>query len=221
MRYLSIILSYIVLFFLGIFIMNSTYALSIGSGTVQWSGGLNTNINWNGTFWASSASGTINGIIIRWRIQPILNMRISGSGIIDLWNMSNSIDSSWSVDIEIWTNAINWASVTAASANAWMINSLTWSHVINALSLDGFVDSYRFISSIIGVSDSTAPWFIQGATYSGEIINTLPVTLYTSNKPQNLTNTDDFRLTIISKPNIQTPAWDYFDKVVITVTGNF
>lgn len=59
------------------------YASVIGSGTVQGSGALTTNINWNDVF-PGTASGTINGITVRGRILPTLNMVVSGSGLIDL-----------------------------------------------------------------------------------------------------------------------------------------
>jgi DNA-directed RNA polymerase len=93
--------------------------------------------------------------------------------------------------------------------------------VINSLSADGFADSYKFISAIVAATDSTAPGFAQTAAFNAEVNNTTPVTLYTSNRPQNLTGVDDFRLTVSAQPNIQTPAGDYSDKVVLTVTGNF
>lgn len=65
-------------------LVGSAFATVIGSGSVVSSGALNSNINWNDTFTAGSASGTINGIVIRGRILPVLNMVISGNGLIDL-----------------------------------------------------------------------------------------------------------------------------------------
>jgi hypothetical protein len=82
-------------------------------------------------------------------------MTISGSGIIDLGNLSSASASSGSVNIEIGTNAANGASLTAKSTNAGM-TSTTNSGVINSLVADGFADSYKF-SSVLGATDSTAP----------------------------------------------------------------
>lgn len=191
----------------------------IGSGTVQGSGALTTNINWNDTF-PGTASGTINGIIVRGRILPTLSMVISGSGLIDLGNMSSVAASSGAVSIEIGTNASNGASVTAYSSSGGMVNTSNSGVVINSLVADGFADSYKFISAL-GTSDSTAPGFTQSGSVNTEISNTTPVTLYTSNKPQNLTGVNDFTFTVSAQPNAQTAAGDYQDKVVVTVTGNF
>lgn len=204
-----------------VLIAQTVSATVIGSGTVQGSGALTTNINWNDTYSTGSASGTINGIIIKGRILPVLNMVISGSGTIDLGNMSSTVASSGSVNIEIGTNARNGASVTASSANGGMVNTTNTGTVINSLATDGAADSYIFTSTIVGASDSSAGGFTQTAGYNAEVNNTTPVTLYTSNKQQNLTNVDDFSLKISAQPNVQTPAGDYTDKVIITVTGNF
>ena len=94
-------------------------------------------------------------------------------------------------------------------------------NVINSLTADGFADSYRFTSAIVAATDSTAPGFTQTANTSTEVNSTTGVTLYSSNKPQNLTNVDDFSFSVSAQPNAQTAAGDYTDLVVLTVTGNF
>lgn len=98
-------------------ILSGVYASQIGTGTVVGSGALTTAINWNDTFIGSSASGTINGILITARVLPILNMTISGSGTLALGNLSSTTASTGTLSIEIGTNAINGASVTAQSTN--------------------------------------------------------------------------------------------------------
>ena len=148
-------------------------------------------------------------------------MTISGNGFLDLGNMSSTLASSGSVNIELGTNALNGASVTAQSANGGMANTASGSIKLNSLTTDGFADSYKFISAIGGASDSTSPGFTQSASFNAEVNSTTAVTLYTSNKPQNLTNVDDFIFTVSAQPNAQTPAGDYQDTVVVTVTGNF
>jgi len=194
-------------------------ASTIGSGTVQGSGALTTNVIWNDVF-PGTASGTINGIVIKGRILPTLNMVISGSGIIDLGNMVSTAYSSGTVSMEIGTNAANGASVSAYSSNGGMVNTTNSGIVINNLVVDGFADSYKFASAL-GTADSTAPGFTQSGSLNTEINNTTPVTLYTSNKPQPLTGVDDFTFTVSAQPNAQTAAGDFQDKVVVTVTGNF
>lgn len=195
-------------------------ASQIGTGSVSGSG-LTSPINWNDTFVGSSASGTINGVIITGRILPTLNMTISGSGTIALGNLSSSSSSTGTVSIEVGTNALNGASVTARSSNAGMTNNSSGAIIINSLVADGSADSYKFIS-VANVTDSTAPGFTQSATLNTEVINnSTNHTLYTSNKPQPLSGVNDFDFSVVALPNAQTPAGDYSDVVVITVTGNF
>jgi hypothetical protein len=196
-------------------------AAQIGTGTVVGSGALSAPINWNDVFVGSSASGTINGIRVNGRILPTLNMTISGSGVINLGNLVSTAASTGSVSIEIGTNALNGASVTARSTNAWMTNIASGSIVINSLAADGAADSYVFTSSN-GTADSTYPGFTSAATLSVQVNNnTTNHTLYTSTRPQPLTGVDDFTFSIAAQPNAQTPAGDYTDLVVVTVTGNF
>lgn len=96
----------------------STFAATtIGSGSVVGSGALTSNVVWNDTL-PGTATGTINGIVIKARVLPVLNMVVTGSGVIDLGNLTSTATSSGSVNIELGTNAVNGASVTARSTNA-------------------------------------------------------------------------------------------------------
>ncbi|MDD2693957.1 MAG: hypothetical protein PHY14_03415 [Candidatus Gracilibacteria bacterium] len=196
------------------------YASVIGNGTVTGSGALTTNINWNDTFVGSSASGTINGIVVTGRVLPTLNMTISGSGTLTLGNLSSTTYSTGTVDIEIGTNAVNGASVSAQSTNGGLQNTSNSSIIINSLSTDGAADSYKFVS-VLGTTDSTALGFTQSGAIDVEINSTSATTIYSSNKPQPLTNIDDFTFSVVAKPNGQTPAGDYRDVIKITVSGNF
>ena len=200
--------------------IGSLYASQIGTGTVVGSGGLTTSILWNDTLIWSSASGTINGIVVTARVLPTLNMTISGSGTMALGNLVSTSASTGSVQIEIGTNAVNGASVTATSTNGGLQNISSGAIMLNSLSTDGFADSYKFISSL-GTADSTAPGFTQSGSVNTEVNNTTAVTLYTCNKQQPLTAVDDFTFSITAQPNGQTPAGDYQDIVKITVSGNF
>ncbi len=198
-----------------------SFASQIGTGVVLGSGALNSQMNWNDTFVGSSASGSINGIEITARVLPTLNMTISGSGIIDLGNLSSASASTGSVDIEIGTNALNGASVTARSTNGGLANISSGAYVINNLVTDNYADSYKFLSTA-NTTDSTAPGFTQSGTLNTEVSDNLTnYTLYTSSKPQPLTNVDDFSFQVSAQPNAQTPAGDYRDLVIVTVTGNF
>lgn len=197
-------------------------ATTIGTGSVVGSGGLTSNVVWNDTF-PGTATGTINGLVIKAKIQPTLSMVITGSGTIDLGTLDSSVYASGSVNIEIGTNAVLGSSVTAKSTNAGLKNVTDPTYFLNSLSADGAADSYKFASAIVAATDSTAPGFTQTAALNTEVNdNTTSHVLYTSNKPQALSaGTDDFSFTVSAKPNAQSPAGNYSDVVVLTVTGNF
>lgn len=195
-------------------------ATVIGSGSVVGSGGLTSNVTWNDTF-PGTATGTINGLTVKAQIQPTLSMVITGSGIIDLGALSSASYSTGTVSIEIGTNAVNGAVVTAKSTNSGLKNLSDPSQVLNSLNVDGTTDSYRFTSAIQAVTDSTITGFVQTAGLSTEVNSTASNTLYTSNKPQALTGTDDFTFSISAKPNAQSPAGNYADVVQVNVVGTF
>ena len=201
----------------------SSFATNIGTGTVVGSGALTSAVVWNDTFTTASATGTINALQVRARVLPVLNFVVSGSGTIDLGNLASTAYSSGSVNIEVGTNAVNGASVTARSGNGGLQNTSNASVYVNDLTADEVADSYKFSSAIVAASDSSYAAFSQTATLSTEVDNnTTNHILYTSNKPQILSvGTDDFSFTIAAKPSIETPAGDYRDTVVLTVSGNF
>jgi len=202
-------------------VLNSAYATTIGTGTVQGSGALTSVINWNDTFTTGAASGTINGILVRGRILPTLNMTVSGSGDLNLGNLSSTTTATGIVSIEVGTNGANGASVTAKSTNGGMTSASNSGIIINSNVADGAADSYKFVSTLSGGIDSTAVGFSQSGAINQEINNTTAVTIYSSNKPQQLQNVDDFTFAVAAKPNDQTAAGDYQDIVVLTLTGNF
>lgn len=201
---------------------SSFAATNIGTGTVVGSGALTTNVVWNDLF-PGTATGVINGLQVKWRILPVLNFVISGSGTIDLGTLSSTSASTGSVDIELGTNAVNGASVTAKSTNGGLQSASNPTVFVNSLTADEVADSYKFISSIVATDDSSYASFVQTAALNTEVNdNTTSHILYSSNKPQVLSGpTDDFSFTVTAQPSIETPAGDYSDVVVLTVTGNF
>lgn len=202
-------------------LMSSVYATNIGTGTVVGSGALNTTINWNDTYTAWSASGSITGLVIKAKIQPTLNMTISGSvlGIIDLGTLSAAGYQTGSVNIEVGTNATNGASVTAKSGNGGLKNGTDF---INSLGTDGIPDSYKFSSALVAGTDSAFSWTAIASLNVEVVDNTTAHTLYTYARPQSLSaNIDDFKFSVSAKPDAQSPAGSYSDTVTISVTGNF
>jgi hypothetical protein len=150
-------------------------------------------------------------------------MTITGNGLIDLGVLSSAAYASGSVNIEIGTNAVNGASVTARSTNGGLKHTVDATQFINSLTTDGAADSYKYSSAIVAALDSTVTGFTQSATLNTEVNNTTTShAIYASNKPQPLSaTTDDFSFTVSAQPNAQSPAGDYTDVVVVTVTGNF
>ncbi len=200
-----------------------SFATNIGTGSVEGSGALSAPVVWGDVFGNATATGTINGLQVRARVLPVLNMVVSGSGIIDLGTLSSAAASTGSVNVEIGTNAVNGASVTARSTNGGLQNTSNASVYINDLTADEVADSYKYLSAIVAADDSSYAAFSQTATLNTEVDNnTTSHIIYASTKPQQLSGTvDDFSFSVAAQPNIETPAGDYTDVVVMTVTGNF
>lgn len=196
-------------------------ASNIGTGSVVGSGALDSAVVWDDAF-PGTATGVVNGLSVRARIQPQLNMVISGSGILDLGTLQSTAYSTGTVDIEVGTNAVNGASVTARSTRGGLQNASNSGVHINSLTTDEVADSYRFTSALVAADDSSYTSFTQAATLASEVSdNTTNHVVYTSNKPQSLNLVDDFAFSVSARPDAQTPAGDYSDTVVLTVTGNF
>ncbi len=203
--------------------VSSVGATNIGTGSVVGSGALSAPVVWNDTYTTASATGIVNGLSVTARIAPVLNMVITGSGVINLGTLSSASASSGAVNIEIGTNAVNGASVTARSTNGGLQNASNASVYINDLTADEVADSYKFLSTLVAADDSSYASFAQASSLNTEVNNnTTNHILYTSNKPQVLSpTTDDFSLTVSAQPSIETPAGNYADTVVVTVSGNF
>ena len=191
----------------------------IGSGSVVGSGGLTSDVTWDDAF-PGTATGTVNGLTVRAKIQPELSMVITGSGVMDLGTLSSASYSTGTVSVEIGTNAVNGAVVTAKSTKGGLQNMSDSGQVLNSLNADGSVDSYRFTSAIQAITDSTITGFVQAASLDAEVNSTAENVLYTSNKPQALNGTDDFTFSVSAKPNAQSPAGNYEDVVALSVVGS-
>lgn len=200
-------------------------AAQIGTGTVTWTTSFDSAINWDWTYTTWSASGSISWIVVTATVEPVLNMTIS-TWAINLWVLWTSDFSTWSVNLEIWTNAINWVVVTARSNSGWLANTSDNSIIINDDTQAGFQDwvaeNYKFSSSTWATADSTISWFNATATLDTEVNeNTTEHTVYTSNKPEQNDQVNDVVFTVSAKANAQTPAWSYQDTITFTVTWNF
>lgn len=201
---------------------NSAFAATqIGTGSVTWSGAFNSAIMWNDTI-PGSASGTVNWIIVTAKVLPTLSMVVS-TGAINLGTLTSAAYATWSLDIEVWTNASNWVTVTAKSWTGWLRSTSVAGSIINSLSADGITESYKFTSALSWASDSSVAWYTRSWALSTEITdNTTSYTLYSTNKPEASSWSSDVTFYVSAKVDDQTPAaLNYTDTVSLTVTWNF
>lgn len=203
--------------------VSSYAATNIGTGSVVGSGALTSSVVWDDNF-PGSATGVVNGLVIKARVVPVLDMVISGSGEINLGTLSSAGYNSGSVNIEVGTNAVNGSAVTVRSTNGGLQNTSNASVYLNNLTADEVADSYRFTGLVNGTDDSSYAAFAQSSSITAGVEvadNTTEHILYSSNKPQKLDQVDDVTLTVSAKPDIETPAGNYRDVVVVTVSGQF
>jgi len=141
---------------------------------------------------------------------------------IDLGLLTAGNEASGNLDLEIGTNAVAGATITARSQSGGLSNITDNSVQINDLTTDGVAESYIFESALNAPSDSTITGFSHSAALSTEIDENLTEhTVYTSNKPEATNGVNDVTFTVKATSNAQTPAGSYEDHVTFTVTGNF
>lgn len=198
-------------------------ASNIGTGTVVDSGALTTTVVWDDAF-PGVATGVVNGLVVQAQVRPVLNMTISGSGVINLGVLTSDTYNSGSVNMEVGTNAANGAAITVRSTNGGLQNASNSSIYINNLTTDEVADSYKFSGAVNTTDDSSYAAFTQTCSIAAGVEvsdSTTNHVLYSSNRPQKLDQVDDVTLTVSAKPDIETPAGRYSDLLVVTVTGNF
>jgi len=203
--------------------MTSAFAATqIGTGSVTGDATFDSAINWDDTFGGTAnATGSVSNILIQATVAPTLNMEISANEI-DLGLLTAGVESTGDLDLEIGTNAVAGATITARSQSAGLTNTTDNSIQINDLTTDGVAESYIFASAINAATDSTVTGFSQSATLDTEINdNTTEHTVYTSDKPQATNGVNDVTFTVKATADAQTPAGTYEDHVTFTVTGNF
>ena len=199
----------------------NAHATQIGTGSVTGTGAFDSVINWNDTFTANSASGTVSGVVITATVDPTLNMTIS-TGSIDLGSLAAGIASNGSLTIEIGTNAANGVSITARSGSGGLTNTSDNAIQINDEVTDGLAESYTWTSTA-AAPDSTAAGFASTGDLGSIEVNddTTEHVIYTTNKPEPSVANDDVTFTVSATAEAATPAGAYQDTVTFTVVGNF
>lgn len=165
---------------------------------------------------------TNDSLTVTATVEPVLKFGMeSNNG--SFWVLSTTATwiTTW---IEIWTNAINWITVSAKTVNGWL-SSATASHVINWSLNDALYDDeeYQF-STTLGASDSSSGAVITWATTTSMNTANQSITIYTAAKPQNFDTTGDYDVdfTVSAKIAESTPsASDYTDVIIFTATANF
>jgi len=196
-------------------------ATKIGTGSVVWDATLNSDIMWDESY-PGNATGSVNGIKIKARVLPTISMVISANEI-DLGDLDAWIEATWSLNIEIGTNAANWVILKAKSWNGGLTNTADNNLKINNDAwVDGIAEDYTF-SSVANTHDSTVDGFTQSSNVTTtQITNSDELTIYSTNKPEQ-TNADnaDVVFNVAAEINSQTAAWDYEDNITFTIIGKF
>lgn len=201
--------------------LNTTYAATqIGTWSVSGTTSFDSAVMWNDLIpW--SATGTVSGIVVTANVLPTLNMVIS-TGSINLGTLNAATYATWSLSIEVGTNASNWVTVTAKSGTGWLRSAANGS-IINNWVTDWLAESYKFSSALQAASDSSVSGYTQTANLDTEVSDsTTSHTIYSTNKPESSSGTNDVTFYVSAKIDEQTPAGsDYQDTVTITVVWNF
>jgi len=207
--------------------MTSAFAATqIGTGSVTGDATFDSVINWDDTFGGTAnASGSVANILIQATVAPTLSMEIS-TGAINLGLLVAGVESTGNLDLEIGTNAVAGASITARSQSGGLTNTtdntVKIQDNLNGVFDDSVDESYKFASAINAATDSTVSGFTQSATLDTEVNDdSTEHTVYTSDKPQATNGVNDVTFTVKATTDAQTPAGAYEDHVTFTVTGNF
>lgn len=207
--------------------VNVNAAIQVGTGSVVWTWAFDTSIMWDETYsWSWSASGSINWIVVKAKIEPQIDMSISAHEI-NLGVLTSATASTGALDLEVWTNAVNWLLVTVRSNSGWLQNTSSWAIKLNNVPANPYQSNYNFKST------NQNSWWAVDSTISGFAVSTTLTTtevldnttehvLYQTNKPEDFDNaTKDFVFEVSATPNSMAPAWNYEDILTFTITGNF
>ncbi len=198
-------------------------AAQIWTWTVVGTSSFDSPIIWDDTI-PGFATWSVSSIIINASVAPNLHMTIS-TWTINLWELDPVIYQTWWLDIEIWTNAVNWVNLTVRSSSGWLVNLADWSIVINddlGTVTDGIADSYIYTSNILAADDSDFGDYIWSAALNAEVNdNTTEHIVYNTNRPEANSGVNDVRFTVAARVNNQTAAWNYQDTITFTVVGSF
>lgn len=152
-------------------------------------------------------------------VAPILSLDVSASSLA-LGALTSVGYSSQSLDLELATNAIGGAVVTAASVNGALVGSGT-SHQLNNVDATLTGQSYQIGS----VATANTADLRTGSDRTGltleEINDTVAKNIYVVDGPERADVTADAVVTVQAKADAATPADSYSDSILVTVTAQF
>lgn len=174
----------------------------------------------NKTATATTTGLKNDGVLIKAKVGPTLSFKISEDEI-NLGNLSLDRLTEGSVKLELGTNAAAGAKITANSLNGGLKRDNQDGKVDHTIKdgQNGEVYKWAFEK---GSDDSTIGGFTRTAGTEASITdNATQHEVMTTNKPEKFENLDDLTLKVKAQASSETPAGDYTDTIVLTVTGNF
>lgn len=195
-------------------------ATDIGTGSVTGNATLDSTIIWNDTFGAiGNATSEVTGIKVTATVAPTMNVSFSTDEIA-LGLLTPGVESTWTLNIEVGTNAVDGTQITLRSENGGLQHSSN-GDLINDDDSDG--ENYRFEGT--AVNDSVIEAGIVKTALATVDSNTANVAtehvLYNSTKAEITEWTDDIVLTVGATAVATTIAGEYDDTLTFTITGNF
>lgn len=169
---------------------------------------------------ATSASGS-TGVTVSATVAPILTFDVS-TVALNLGALTSAGYSTGTLDIEVATNYINGATVTATSANGGLSGSGT-SHLINNLDPVTLPNQSYQIGSVKNAASTDA---MTGAVITdlafSEINSAVAKEIYKVTKPERKTDgAADAVVSVRARSDDATPADAYEDVITLTVTSTF
>ncbi len=195
---------------------SNVFAATISNITVWGPDTQNVNLDWNETYPVWDITGSAQNIKVKARIEPTLNMSLSASEI-DLGLLTPWVAETWTIDIEVGTNAKNGVVVTVQSTNWALVNTAD-----NTTELSS-IYKYSSTNQNTGAAlDSTLAGFAVSNTLAEVDVDTNVHTIYETNKPENNDDTvKDLQFWVSVEANSQSQAWEYEDLLTFTITGRF
>lgn len=195
---------------------NNAFASVIGNITVWGPDTQSVDLNWGWSYPVWDINGNVANIKVKAKIEPTLNMSLSASEI-NLWVLTPWVAASWSLDIEVGSNAKNGVVITVQSTNWDLVNTADNTTKLSA--------TYKYSSTNQNTGaglDSTITSFAVSNTLAETDVDTAVHTIYETNKPEkNDDTTKDLKFGVSVNATAESQAGEYEDLLTFTITGRF